>query len=194
MVTARATIKGISPYSQSKALFEPKKPGETNTDYEHRICWMKLHTNGNGTVNLPVMCLPRALAEAARRHPRRIAGQGKATYTKHFEAGILVVEPPDLGVAPDAFREDILFCDAQPGTKGGGRVWKHFPTIDQWSCIVEFHVVDDDVINEEVFTHYLKHTGKFVGIGRFRPENKGYYGRFVVEKVEWTPVAEEQAA
>ena len=33
--------------------------------------------------------------------------------------------------------------------------------------------------------HILREAGKFIGIGRFRPRNNGYYGRFDVESVDW---------
>jgi hypothetical protein len=31
-----------------------------------------------------------------------------------------------------------------------------------------------------VFEHHLHEAGKFIGIGRFRPRNNGFYGRFDV--------------
>jgi hypothetical protein len=32
----------------------------------------------------------------------------------------------------------------------------------------------------------LEEAGKFIGLGRFRPQNGGFYGRFAVAKVVWS--------
>ena len=43
----------------------------------------------------------------------------------------------------------------------------------------------DETITEDVFLNHLTQAGQFIGIGRFRPRNNGFYGRFAVDKVEW---------
>ena len=35
-----------------------------------------------------------------------------------------------------------------------------------------------------VFEHVLNQMGNIIGVGRFRPRNNGYYGRFVVESID----------
>ena len=47
------------------------------------------------------------------------------------------------------------------------------------------YLILDDILNEEVFLKVLQAAGQFIGIGRFRPQNKGYYGRFEVKSLEW---------
>jgi hypothetical protein len=49
---------------------------------------------------------------------------------------------------------------------------------------VTFHILDD-VISPDVFEQHLKDAGNFIGIGRFRPRNNGYYGRFSVKSIKW---------
>jgi hypothetical protein len=56
--------------------------------------------------------------------------------------------------------------------------------LEQWSGDVEFMVLDE-IIDNETFETHLKDAGQFIGVGRFRPRNNGYYGRFSVEKVVW---------
>jgi hypothetical protein len=43
----------------------------------------------------------------------------------------------------------------------------------------------DETITEEVFKLHLEESGKFIGIGRFRPQNNGFYGRFKVNEIVW---------
>ena len=58
------------------------------------------------------------------------------------------------------------------------------PLIPKWEGSVEF-LVFDDVVTEEVFTEHLNDAGSYIGIGRFRPRNNGFYGRFIVESIDW---------
>ena len=48
-----------------------------------------------------------------------------------------------------------------------------------------FYILDETV-TEDVFKNILEQAGAFIGIGRFRPRNNGFYGRFKVEKVVWS--------
>ena len=71
------------------------------------------------------------------------------------------------------------------GIRGSGkRVWRNFPRVDSWSATVPI-VVAANEITKDVFERHLEQAGKFVGIGRFRPQNGGFYGRFEVQKVVW---------
>ena len=49
---------------------------------------------------------------------------------------------------------------------------------------VPFHVLADE-ITPDVFEEHLKQAGAFVGIGRFRPERGGFYGRFAIKNIKW---------
>jgi len=63
---------------------------------------------------------------------------------------------------------------------------KCFPFIQAgWEVSVEY-IVMDDLITEDVFKRHLEAAGQFVGVGRFRPENGGFYGRFEIVSVKWS--------
>ena len=96
----------------------------------------------------------------------------------------MVVDPLDLGIPVDQVPHDELFIPSD-GKKGGAkRVTKLFGRIDSWAGTVRFHIIDDS-ITQDVFRETLEYSGLLVGIGRFRPERGGYYGRFEVQKVTW---------
>ena len=184
MKTAVAHLKSISPYSQSRFHDAEKLPKENSQDYEER-CWRgRLHVNDDGFVYMPPMAFKNCISESAKFMGRQIPGKGKSTYTKHFEAGVLVMEPLVLPIKGDDVPGEWLFVPAD-GVRGSGkRVKKCFPVIQQWEGNVIFHVLDE-TITEEVFEEHLREAGSFIGIGRFRPRNNGFYGRFAVEKVVW---------
>lgn len=125
------------------------------------------------------------IAECAKFLSAQIPGKGKATYTKHFEAGVLVMDGLVLPDKRDDVKGEWLFVpsDGRPG--GGSRVAKCFGVIPSWKGEVTFHVLDE-TITEPVFRHHLEEAGRFIGIGRFRPRNRGFYGRFKVVKLKWS--------
>jgi len=187
MKTVIAKIRGISPYSQSKN-YEVEKADhgkESARDYEGRTWRERMHYTPEGEVFIPPMALKNCLAECAKFLSERIPGKGKATWTKHFEAGVLVLEPAMLGIQKDDV-EGVWYFLPSDGVRGSGRrVWKCMPEIkEDWETTATFYILDE-TINEETFRHHLDEAGKFIGLGRFRPRNSGFFGRFIVDDVQW---------
>lgn len=186
MKTATVTLKSISPYSQARYHNTPMLDKEGKDDYDKRTWRERLNVDSKGQVVIPPMAFKNCLSEAAKFLSITIKGKGKATYTKHFEAGVLVTDPVPLGIDKSTVGFEDLYVPAD-GVRGSGkRVMKRFPIIPAWTGEVAFYVIDDTV-TKDVFEHHLKEAGKFIGIGRFRPRNNGYYGRFSIEgKIRWT--------
>lgn len=187
MRTALATLESISPYSQSSFFVSTKADKETHDAFEKR-CWReRLHVGADGTVIIPAMSLKYAIDEACKRLALQVPGEGKTRYTKFFEAGYFIANPPSLGIQADAVEGEWLWVSStgKKGKDGGTRVRRCFPTVPKWTSKVEFILLDDK-IPEDVFEKCLESAGLFVGIGRFRPENQGYYGRFKATEVKWS--------
>lgn len=191
MRIATATLHSISPYGQSKHHEVPKlgragtgTPTESPKDYEERTWRERCHVDNNGHLFIPPMAFKNCIAEIAKYLSVQIPGKGKNTYTKHFEAGLMVLDGLTLPITKDKVDGEWLFVPASGRRGDGKRVSKCFPVIREWSGDVTFHVLDD-VITEEVFEQHLKEAGNFIGIGRFRPRNNGYYGRFEVKRIIW---------
>jgi hypothetical protein len=181
MKTVYATIEGVSPYGQSRAIQSIRNTGEGHDDFEQRTWRERLHVDNNNHVFIPPMAIKNMLSDTARFLSESVPGKGKSTYTKHFEAGIMVIEPCDLGITPEQVTSERLFVPSD-GKKGGGtRVWKTFPVIKEWKAKIEIILLDPLLIDKPGKVHeYLEHAGKFIGLGRFRPRNGGFYGRFKV--------------
>lgn len=184
MHTVIAHLKSVTPYSQSKYVQVSKKDKEAPDAYEERTWKNRMHVTEDGNVFIPPMAFKHCVAEAARFLSISIKGRGKATYTKHFKSGILCIDPVVLPDVADEVKGEWLFVpsDGRPG--GQRRVMKCFPCIPKWEAEVRFEILDD-TIPEDIFRYVLEEAGKFIGIGRFRPQNGGFYGRFVVEDMVW---------
>lgn len=176
-----ATIKGVSAYSQSKHHETPKLDRELSDAYEARTWRERTHINKSGQVVIPPTAFKNGIASTAKFLSIQIPGKGKQTYTKHFESGVMVVDPMVLPVLKSELQSERLFVPSDGKRGGGKRVWKYFPVIPEWGGEVEFYILDD-IITKEVFDLHLEAMGKFIGLGRFRPQNNGFYGRFEVVK------------
>jgi hypothetical protein len=172
-----ARIKGVSPMSQSAPILTEREQKETADAHEKR-CWReRLHTK-DGFVSIPPMAIKNCLSECAKYLSIQIPGKGKSTYTKHFEAGILVLDQVVTNVAVESIKPEKLFVPADGKRGSGKRVWKYFPMIPAgWQAEVTIYVADE-TITGDVLEEHLKQAGMFIGVGRFRPRNNGFYGRF----------------
>lgn len=178
-------LYSLSPYGQSKYYDAPPKEKKENpANYEERTWRERCHYDEEGRVFIPPMCFKNSLTTAASFLSEKIPGKGNQSYSKHFRAGIIVPEGIMLPQTKDTVLQYTCMCSANGIPGGARRVKKHFPYVTSWKGTIEFHVLDD-MITEEVFTRTLREAGSMIGIGYFRPEKGGYWGRFGIEKIEW---------
>ena len=185
MKTAICKLKSTSPLSFSKYVEVEKKTKESPQDYETRTWKEKMHYDANGQVFIPAAMLKNCIANAAKFLSVQIPGKGKSTYTKNFEAGIMVFDNALLNIHKDSVGSETLFVPSD-GIRGGSkRVLKIFPVIPSWEATVEFVIVDS-IITEPIFKQHLIEAGSLIGIGRYRPRNNGIYGRFTIDgDIDW---------
>jgi len=188
MRTAILTLESLSPYSQSKAIRSEKEKGELDKTFHERTWREHLHVHRSGKVYIPPMAFKYAFATAARYASLKVDGKGNATYTKYFEAGVQVTEPLLLPFGPEDPQVacEWVYCHAQPTRPSqGGRVHRAYPTIQEWAGELSVLVVADE-IPPSIFEQVVNYAGQIIGVGRFRPENGGYYGRFAVREIAWS--------
>lgn len=185
MRTATVSIEGVSPYSQSKHHSEPKLGQETSDAHERRTWRSRMHVDGEGRVFIPPMAAKNGLVSAAKFLNMKIPGEGSKTYTKRFESGVLCMDPLVLPVKAADVPSEELFLPSD-GVRGSGkRVIKVFGVIQKWEGEFTIIVIDEK-ITDKVFAEHCDAWGRFIGIGRFRPEKNGFYGRFKVNGIKWS--------
>lgn len=185
MRVCTATLKSVSPYSQSRQHDTPHLEKEGHDDYERRTWREKAHYNEETReLFIPPMAFKMCVDETAKYLGLQIPGKGKATYAKHFLSGTLVMDQLPLGITVDAVDGEWINANSD-GVRGSGkRVKRCFPVVPSWSGSLDFYILDD-TITPKVFEHVLGEAGRFKGIGRFRPANGGFYGRFEVTASKW---------
>ncbi len=183
-----ATVKftGVSQYQQGRFHETPKLDGELADDYEERTWMMRSHIDKEtGKIVVPANSIKNCISEAAKFLNIQIPGKGKATFTKHFEAGILVIDNVITEAnAKDVERVAVLGNSLGKRGQPGPRVKKNFPTIQSWGGVFKVYILDD-IITEDVFRKVLEGAGKFIGLGVWRPRNSGTNGRFNIDSIEF---------
>lgn len=179
---AKIELEGVSPYSQSRFHDTPKREQESHEAYRDRTWREHLHTDENGEVFIPPMSIKNCLSLAAKRLGMKVVGRGQKTYAGFFSSGILVTEPTMLGIKAADVPGEKLFLPADGKAGSGSRVTKIYPRIEKWKGTAVVLILDG-IISDKVFAKHLEEAGKYIGLGRFRPERGGFYGRFKVNNL-----------
>jgi len=181
-------VEGVSPISFNRYHNTEYEEKESHDAYAKRTWKEYCHYDKNGDMFIPPMMMKNCLDESALYLGLKVPEKGPTKYTKHFEAGVLVVDPAPIGYNINDLTEkehmENVFVPSN-GVRGSGkRVMKYFPVFNEWSFKIAYHVFDD-VIPNDIFEYVLTQAGQFIGIGRFRPRRRGFYGRFLVHNIKW---------
>ena len=93
------------------------------------------------------------------------------------------MDPIEIGVVAKDVPGEELFVPSDGKRGGSRRVTRVFPLITRWEGTAIIHVIDE-TITEDVLVRHLTEAGNLIGMGRFRPRNNGYYGRFSLVSME----------
>lgn len=186
MKKAEITVRGITPYSPSRnyAADVPKLKDESADEFDARTWRNHAHVDRQtGLVIIPGDCLGWALKAMSQRRADKIKGKGQQTFTKVFDS-CEVVGNITTGVKLDAVECESFMAHANGRRGTGARVLRRFPIVRTWGGSVSVLFWDDRIL-EDIFRETASDAGLLVGLGRRRPENKGWFGRFVVDEVKW---------
>lgn len=191
---ATVSIRGSSPYSQSRQHDDAWLEGESHDAYDARTWRSKMTLSLDGSsVVIPAMAIHLSLIAGAKYSKRKITGQGNATWTAKFASGIMVPEAPSLNIDPKTVTCLPISVNAD-GVRGSGkRVIRRFPMMNQWATSFDVWILDPQ-ITQAIFTEMFEQAAMFVGLGRFRPEKGGTNGRFEIVKVVWQDNRQQLAA
>lgn len=143
----------------------------------------KLYMGLNGRPSIPQPNLFRCLIEGGRFHK---IGKTQVTTAK---ASMLFSCMDIEGAEIEIHHKEDWRVDTRavriPST--GGRILTHRPMFDDWA--LEFTVeLDETILGPKLLRTIFDDAGKRVGLGDFRPQTKGPFGRFVV--TNWQVVDE----
>lgn len=168
-------ITGITPLLQNK----PEQFGfdtqwvekKATTEYEKEAL-KKLYVDAEGNTYQPSVHIEKAIIDAGKK--LKMKGSGKATYSKIF-GSMVSVEPYEVIHQNQKYKihKELVVI---PSTKG--RVMRYRPMFENWK--LNFSVLFEDEIEPSTIKEALEIAGKYTGLGDWRPEKKGKFGKFQV--------------
>lgn len=106
----------------------------------------------------------------------------------HIKRGTMVFEESvpfifDGPKDPEELFKDKTFVDVRSVVVSQSRLMRCRPVFPKWECSIDIHY-DPTAIDEADIIKCAENAGQFIGLGDFRPNKGGMFGRFTVEKVK----------
>jgi hypothetical protein len=159
----KVTIKGITPLLQGKMGVDEKSPVEEKA-YKQ-----------DGEYCFPFTWIIEAIKAMSKREKE--PGRRGGSYFKTIAAAVQI-EP-----------EWIILNTSKLETYGrylktkmrGDRVWAESPMFKEWEATFKM-IVDTSIIKPDKVLHFLEEAGRLNGVGCWRPERGGRFGKFILVK------------
>ena len=170
------TIEGISPLLQHRfpIAVEDAKSKIRNQKQSQDDVESYLYKDDKGTLIQPSDHIIGAMKAAGAKY--QIPGRGKSTYKSIMGSGIVCIDP--FYIPHEINKWEI---DRRPVVIQKARIVRARPMFPAWklSFVMDF---DEDEVPKEVLKEILDYAGRYVGIGDFRPQKGGPFGRFMVTR------------
>ncbi|UCD20999.1 MAG: hypothetical protein JSW08_00410 [archaeon] len=172
------TIQGISPLLMNRPsnliadISKDKKGFKNDPKNEAEF---KLYIDSKGKLYQPSTHISGALIEAGKH--KKVVGKGKSTYSKIVGYAV-EINPFEIEHKKQKW-EIFSILAVNPNTKG--RNLLHRPILKEWE--LEFEVIFDETeIPSTIMKELLDIAGRIAGLGDWRPQKKGRFGKFHVTK------------
>ena len=192
----RVSIKGIrplimhngaagldtrSPQNVEKLEISRKKGSNRTIEDDERLavleCMTSLWLDENGRPTVPARAIRSTIETGARKikqGPQVREGLIVEDITKFYY-------DESLGTTAEELGETVQFT--VPVVVQRNRILRTRARFDEWA--LDFSVEgEDDLVDADHLTHWLTIAGRRIGLGDWRPEKSGNYGRFALLAVE----------
>ncbi|HUI24111.1 MAG TPA: hypothetical protein VLY82_06955 [Nitrososphaerales archaeon] len=202
MSVIQITVQGRSPYLMHhfgpKAEADVQTPGirahrgERGTPREQAE--EVVYRSKNGALYIPGGAMYRAIVDAGKFHKH---GRNKLTTgsSSLVPSGLWLDEEDSIAIPLMLGEKPIVNYEVDGravfNAKVGARIMCFRPRIDKWEATFRL-TVDDSFFTQGQVRDLVDDAGKKIGIGAFRVERKGPFGRFEVKK--WKVEIAAQAA
>lgn len=189
------TIKGLSPLIQhngaagldtrspeniEKAQIARKRGSNRTEADDARLRELETYTsfwvNGNGEATIPPEAFRATIENGAR----------KLKQGPQVREGLIVTEVNEfrydktLGETVEELSISVQFT--VPVVIGRARILRTRAKFDEWGAVFTVEV-DPELVDKDQLDAWLDIAGRRVGLGDWRPEKSGHYGRFEVEGI-----------
>lgn len=186
MRTFRIEVEGISPYMQHRmddvkleAWVKERGPIYEKYDISNPEVIADYHSHSkpsNGLLSyyIPADHFRMSMIEAGKMVKGKVGGSTKSM--SNIVAAMFNITPTQIPLP--IWDEFDKRSAVNRNIKG--RVIVIRPKWNTWSATFELWV-DEDSVAIEMIEKIVSYSGKYIGIGSYRPQNKGPFGRFVIK-------------
>jgi hypothetical protein len=177
-------IEGITPLlmhrfaDSSLVSIGGARPVHVKDEDPRTVAEHAAYRDADGNLYIPGASISRLLREAGASHKQK----GSRRSLKYIIPGVVIVSEDELPLYDSGTtRATHIEVDSRaivnPVTKA--RVMCHRARLNRWEC--EFVLeIDDEAIAVTTVNQLLVEGGRRIGLGAFRPEKGGPFGRFMV--------------
>jgi hypothetical protein len=195
MSTFIATISGLTPllnhrWAEAQETEEATRAVHIERRDPRTEAEKSCYRQADGSIYFPGAAIARMLREAGVSHKQR----GSRKSLKYvIPAAVIVLD--DQIMLRDANGDPMKDFEVDsrpvtiPATKG--RIMRHRPRFNSWGAEISLEI-DPQMIDADTVQQLLTEGGTRIGIGDFRPERGGPFGRFAV--VQWAELAARKPA
>lgn len=184
-------IAGVKPLLQHRFSEEAELGTATRAVHQanqdpRAVAERSAYIADDGTYYMPSAAIYRALIEAGANH--KLRGSRKSAKWVVPGAVVLVDDAITLLNGDGSTPIDHFEVDSRPVTIPAtkGRIMRHRPRFEQWSLAFDMRI--NEKLLEPKFVHQLlSEAGDQLGIGDFRPQTRGPFGRFCITLWEERP-------
>lgn len=185
MPIVRTEIRGLSPLLQHRFGEQAEQEDATRAqlllkgtprEQAEAVCYRDNDQN----CYFPGQAIARLLREAGGAHKQRSTRKS----VKYIVPAAVIVPMDRIGILsddspPKAVRD--FEVDSRPVTipSTKGRIMRHRPRWDTWRAAFSLEI-DETVLPVDLVHQLLEEGGRRIGIGDYRPEKGGPFGRFEI--------------
>jgi hypothetical protein len=185
MKTVKVEIRGITPllvhkFGEHAEIGKKTRRIEVNDKDPREEARRVAYIASDGTYFFSAFAIPNAMGSAGSSHKTK----GSRKSLRFVVPSAVRMETDTVTILNGSGPAKDFEVDARPVTIPAtkGRVMRYRPRFNAWGARFILHV-DDELLSPEMAHQLLNEAGQSIGIGDFRPEKRGPFGRFRV--TEW---------
>jgi hypothetical protein len=190
MIRVNVTIKGTSPLlmhrfsNESISVTPSEKKVKSNKEMTiEEIAESGAYRNTDGILYAPIKWFYNSMMNAGIFHKIRVNG-GKPRQVSTRDSSILSSCIWFEGLEASLNTTDYkIYAESAVNQNIKARIMTYRPMIEGWCCKFTIRI-DEDLLPENLAHQILTDAGLRIGVGSYRPQHKGQFGTFLIEKWE----------
>lgn len=188
MITTEVTVEGLAAllmhrFGEASEDPDPTRPVTAVRDMTPKeAAEYSAYRTELGQLYVPGAAFARLLREAGSGH-KQASTRKSVKYI--VPAAVIIPEDQVLLHDADGGNLTVIEVDSRPVTIPAtkGRIMRHRARVEKWRASFTMEI-DEGVLSSKLIHQLLEEGGRRIGIGDYRPERGGPYGRFAI--ISWT--------